>query len=169
MRSADPSQDPQYAIESGLVNRRGIYKDVVGSGSQREFCDYQLRANFPVAMTVAPELFNPEHAITAIRTYIDALWGPLGVATLDPQDSHYRPFYDNANDSEDYAIAKGRKYVCPETLPFSVDHSLFSYHQGPEWGWPGGYLLRAFLHFDMQAGKGKGVSCPHIRLARSFG
>lgn len=60
-------------------------------------------------MSVAPELFEPEHALQAIQTYIDALWGPLGVATLDPSDAQYRPYYDNANDTDDFAVAKGRK------------------------------------------------------------
>jgi hypothetical protein len=30
--------------------------------------------------------------------------------------------------------------------------------QGPEWGWPLGYFLRAYLYFDMSIGEGKGVS-----------
>jgi len=46
----DSKEDSKYAINSSLVNRRGIYKDVVGSGPGREYSDYQLRPNFPVAM-----------------------------------------------------------------------------------------------------------------------
>jgi glycogen debranching enzyme len=105
----DKAQDKSYALDSSLVARRGIYKDVVGSGSSHLYADYQLRCNFPIAMAVAPELFDAKHAREALKVFYDVLWGPLGVATLDPQDPQYRPYYDNSNDSNDPAIAKGRK------------------------------------------------------------
>ncbi|KAI9440605.1 glycoside hydrolase family 13 protein [Lactarius indigo] len=133
----DPSEDKEYDINSALVNRRGIYKDVVGSGPGREWSNYQFRPNFPIAMTVAPELFDPEHALVALKLADEVLRGPLGMKTLDPSDLQYRPFYDNSNDSDDPAIAKGRNY-----------------HQGPEWGWPLGYFLRAYLYFDSRYGAG---------------
>jgi glycogen debranching enzyme len=103
-------EDEGYAVNSTLVNRRGIYKDVFGSGAGREWSDYQFRPNFPIAMTVAPELFDPEHALGALKLADEVLRGPLGMRTLDPSDLQYRPHYDNSNDSSDAAIAKGRNY-----------------------------------------------------------
>ncbi|KAI0057454.1 glycoside hydrolase family 13 protein [Artomyces pyxidatus] len=134
----DAAEDKKYTLNTSLVNRRGIYKDVFGSGAGREWSDYQFRSNFPIAMTVAPELFVPEHALVALKLADDVLRAPLGMKTLDPIDLQYRPYYDNANDSDDAAVAKGRNY-----------------HQGPEWGWPLGYFLRAYLYFDTKYGEGQ--------------
>lgn len=126
----DPAEDNQYDVDPTIVNRRGIYKDLYRSG--RPFEDYQLRANFPIAMAVAPDLFTPTKALTAIALADSVLLGPTGIATLDPSDQNYRPYYINSEDSTNFATAKGRNY-----------------HQGPEWVWQRGYFLRAFLHFDL--------------------
>ncbi|KAI7946805.1 hypothetical protein MJO29_011332 [Puccinia striiformis f. sp. tritici] len=133
----DPKEDKDFIIEPKLITRRGVYKDVYGTPSDRAHADYQLRPNFPIAMAVAPKLFTPARALIALKTAREALIGPLGMRTLDPQEADYRPDYDNANDSSDWHVAKGRNY-----------------HQGPEWVWPIGYYLRAFLHFDTLAGEG---------------
>ncbi|KAJ9080711.1 bifunctional 4-alpha-glucanotransferase/amylo-alpha-1,6-glucosidase [Entomophthora muscae] len=125
-----PEDSTSPHVQEDLVNRRGIYKDVVGS--KIRFADYQLRPNFSVAMAVAPELFNPEHARLALAVVDEVLVAPLGMKTLDPSDWNYRGDYDNSNDSHDITIAKG-----------------FNYHQGPEWGWCLGYYLRASMNFSL--------------------
>lgn len=126
----DPKDDDQYDVDSGIANRRGIYKDLYRSGKPYE--DYQLRSNFPIAMVVSPELFDPSKALGALAIADSVLAGPLGMATLDPSDLNYRPDYNNAEDSADFATSKGRNY-----------------HQGPEWVWLRGYFLRALLYFDL--------------------
>lgn len=125
---SDPSKDSEYDIDSSLVNRRGIYKDLYKSGKPYE--DYQLRPNFAIAMTVAPELFTPELALQALNNADRIIRGPVGMRTLDPSDYNYRPNYENSVDSTDFATSKGRNY-----------------HQGPEWVWCYGYFLRAYHHF----------------------
>jgi glycogen debranching enzyme len=126
--SAD--EDGQYDVNPKVVNRRGMYKDLYKSG--KEYEDYQLRANFPIAMAVAPDLFNRDHALQALCLADSVLCGPTGMATLDPSDLNYRPYYINSEDSTDFATSKGRNY-----------------HQGPEWIWPRGFFLRALLKFDL--------------------
>lgn len=124
-------EDQKYAVNPQMVNRRGIYKDLFKSGKEVE--DYQLRPNFCIAMTVAPDLFVPLHALGALCVADAVLRGPTGMATLDPKDENYRPYYHNSEDSNDFATSKGRNY-----------------HQGPEWLWPTGFFLRALLKFDLK-------------------
>jgi Amylo-alpha-1,6-glucosidase len=106
----EPEDDAKYAVDSSLINRRGIYKDVLGSGAGREWSDYQFRPNFPIAMAVAPELFDEKHALGALQLADQILRSPLGMKSLDPADLQYRPYYDNSDDSSDAAIAKGLNY-----------------------------------------------------------
>ena len=61
-------------------------------------------------MTVAPGLFDGQHALGALKLADEILRGPLGMATLDPSDMQYRPYYGNSNDGTDAAIAKGLNY-----------------------------------------------------------
>ena len=126
----NPDHDSQYFIEHSLVSVRGIYKDTVGSSS--EFGDYQFRPNLLVAMTVAPELFDPLHAVRCLDLVEKRLLGPIGMKTLDEADWRYRPVYDNsdADTNEDYFTSGG-----------------FNYHNGPEWLWPTGYFFRASMRF----------------------
>ncbi|KAK4992236.1 bifunctional 4-alpha-glucanotransferase/amylo-alpha-1,6-glucosidase [Elasticomyces elasticus] len=130
----DRSIDARYDVDTKIINRRGIYKDLYKSGKPYE--DYQLRPNFPIAMTVAPDLFDPEHALYALYMADTVLRGPTGMATLDPSDLNYRGYYNNAEDSADFLTSKGGNY-----------------HQGPEWLWPTGFFLRALLRFDLMRRK----------------
>jgi glycogen debranching enzyme len=125
----DPSEDKNCDVISKIVNRRGIYKDVYKA--TEAYTEYQLRPNLFIAMAVAPEAFDKEHAKHCIQQCRDILLGPLGMRTLDPADQQYRPYYHNSEDSGDFQTAKGRNY-----------------HQGPEWVWPLGYYLRAARYFD---------------------
>ncbi|EAW08494.1 putative glycogen debranching enzyme Gdb1 [Aspergillus clavatus NRRL 1] len=126
----NPEDDSKYDVDPSIVNRRGIYKDLYKSGKPYE--DYQLRGNFPIAMTVSPDLFTPSKALGTLALADSVIVGPMGVATLDPSDLNYHPDYHNSEDSTNFATSKGRNY-----------------HQGPEWVWQRGFFLRAFLHFDL--------------------
>lgn len=125
------ADDQHHDVNPKVVNRRGVYKDVYKSG--KEFEDYQLRCNVAIAMLVAPELFDPDHAKSHVNIADKVLRDHIGVATLDPSDWAYVPYYDNLEDLENFATAKGRLY-----------------HQGPPWSFPLGYHLQAFHKFVLQ-------------------
>jgi glycogen debranching enzyme len=128
---ANEAEWTKYDVNPKIINRRGIYKDVYRG--KKEYRDYQLRPNFPIAMVVAPDLFDDKHALGALEVADKYLLGPRGMATLDPSDHEYHPNYINSEDSDNYQTAKGRNY-----------------HSGPEWEWPRGFFLRALLRFDLK-------------------
>jgi glycogen debranching enzyme len=120
-------QDSQYFIEQSLVGIRGIYKDTVGASN--EFGDYQFRPNLLVAMTVAPELFDPQHATACLDLVEQRLLGGIGMRTLDETDWRYRGTYDTSESGD--TLASGG----------------FNYHNGPEWVWLTGFFFRASMRF----------------------
>jgi glycogen debranching enzyme len=87
-----------------------IYKDVVFNGNRPS--DYQLRPNFLIAMSVAPELFSMDKAYKAlerVEKYLLVKNG-LGMQTLDSNDLNYNGNYNNADDSCNYNTAHGFNY-----------------------------------------------------------
>jgi len=105
--------ESEFNVNPALIHRRGIYKDTFGASS--EYCDYQLRPNMIVAMSVAPEsLFSTERALEALKVAKDLLVGPLGIRTLDPADWNYVGDYDSGDSGADPKTAGG-----------------FNYHNGP--------------------------------------
>lgn len=80
----DPREDGQFVIDKKLVNRRGIYKDVLNPS--QAYTAYQLRPNLLVAMSHAPELFSTLNAQTCLLLVETILMeeGCMGIKTLDP-------------------------------------------------------------------------------------
>ncbi|GKT36556.1 Glycogen debranching enzyme, partial [Aduncisulcus paluster] len=120
----------KYWVNWSLVNKKGIYKDTFGASS--EWCDYQFRSNVSVALSVDPELFIPTHAIECLRNIRSNLiveGSSVGVKTLTPSDSRYRPAYEST-ESDDPITSCGAAYHC-----------------GPEWVWPYGHFMKAWRWF----------------------
>src|SRR5690606_34113260 len=106
----DPADDERHGIRPGQAVNRGIYRDCIGttqvcaralkrcararavadgSGLARAaqgFADFQFRPNQCVAMAIAPELFEPAHALIALRRCEETLMGDIGMKTLSPGD-----------------------------------------------------------------------------------
>eukprot|EP00039_Didymoeca_costata_P012964 m.189995 g.189995 ORF g.189995 m.189995 type:complete len:75 (-) comp15634_c1_seq6:342-566(-) len=61
-------------------------------------------------MVVAPELFQPDKARSALLNVELNLLGTYGLRTLDPHDWQFRPNYLNGAESEDYATSRGFNY-----------------------------------------------------------
>lgn len=139
--------------ESEHVNKHEIYKDSVGSNLV--WADYQLRPNYLVALAVAPEMVNKEHAIKALEQcdkYLFNNENSLGIKTLDPQDSRYSGIYDPSNDTEN---------AC-------------SCHNGTEWLWLVSYYMKCLIQYSNSDDHDKVIRqiqcylanlCNHIKLS----
>ena len=99
------SDDSQY------INRREIYKDSLNSSIP--WADYQLRPNFLIAISLAPQMINPENASKALNQCKAILLdseNSIGIKTLDPTDYTYNGVYNNSDDSENLKISHGFNY-----------------------------------------------------------
>ncbi|KJH49784.1 glycogen debranching enzyme [Dictyocaulus viviparus] len=117
-------------VDAGYIQSTGVSQD------------FQLRCNFPIALTTAPSLLDPHNAWMALDMAKEHLLGPLGIKTLDPSDWAYNGYYNNDDDGYDKKTAKG-----------------WNYHQGPEWIWVAGFYLRARLAI------GKALGGSHLEAA----
>ena len=93
------------------VNKRSIYKDSYGSSIP--WADYQLRPNFLIALSLAPQMVNKAHAQQALQQCRLSLMNEpntVGIKTLDASDYNYCGYYDNSNDSDDMRVAHGFNY-----------------------------------------------------------
>lgn len=142
------------STESKHINKRNIYKDTLNSSVP--WTDYQLRPNFLIALTLAPQMINKEHAKKAIEMCTEHLVNEansIGIKTLDESDFNYCGYYDNSNQSGEFKTAHG-----------------FNYHQGPEWLWPIGYFLRAHLFYmiDDEREKSKALKLVKKHLGKMY-
>ena len=108
-----------------------FYKDYV-SEKEDDIKQYDLRCNVFIAMSIAPELFNKEHA----KKFLDLceknlfVFNSLGIRTLDKNNKNYNGNYNPENDSNDFNSALG-----------------FNYHNGPEWVWVNNCYFMSLLNF----------------------
>jgi glycogen debranching enzyme len=87
------------------VNRRGIYRDVLGSS--HGYTDYQL--------SYAPELFDRKNAQICLENIANLLMerGCMGIKTLDASDRQYNGDYINSDDTHGWNYHQGPEWVWP--------------------------------------------------------
>lgn len=120
-----PRPEPDYGAMADRVyaafeplywnQEKGCLRDVI-SGTE---ADDQIRCNQIWAVSLPFSLLPRDKEKQVVETVFRKLYTPLGLRTLDPQDSQFHPFYGGAQLDRDLA-----------------------YHQGTVWTFPlGGYYL----------------------------
>ena len=128
----DPTLEAEYARLAAQVKANfervfwyaagGYYLDVIDQNGQP---DATLRPNQAIALAVAPALFTPTRACSALDIIKQKLLTPFGLRTLSPADPNYIGHYGGDQRVRDSA-----------------------YHQGTIWPWLLGPYVRALLHFS---------------------
>ena len=101
----------ESSADSPHINKRNIYNDSFWSSIH--WADYQMRPNFLIALSLAPQMINKAHAKLALeQCRLNLMNEPntVGIKTLDSSDYNYCGYYDNSNDSNDIKVAQGFNY-----------------------------------------------------------
>lgn len=93
------------SFRSKFWNKAGGYLYDVIEGVEEN--DASLRPNQVYAISLCDDLLTQEQAEQVLRTIKDHLLTPMGLRTLSPQDSRYRPRYEGGPMERDSAYHQG--------------------------------------------------------------
>lgn len=151
-------------LNPALIHRRGIYRDTLNASET--WRDYQLRPNYCVALSVAPELCPKDHAVSSLQCISTLLFGMKTPKALQEEVELYQKRKGpdaveviramvNDNVRPTYTPQLGLKTLDPADYNYHGDYNNddrssnfavadgFNYHNGPEWLWLLGHFLQA--------------------------